>query len=150
MEIKKKYGEIKYDMPDYEALNKEFEISTIEAEEFLLREIRRKMYDKIDKYLKILDSILQPEALIADMQECHTFTDEEKKQIYAQYKKLMYIKRLSYEIALDEDDETTAKFINDSYDVWQEVKPGLKKFVSKLKECWKKESDIHEVLNYMG
>ena len=43
--VKKEYDVLKkkYNLPDFEALDKEFEISTIEKPDFLLRNIKKKI-----------------------------------------------------------------------------------------------------------
>ena len=52
MKIKEEYEKLKekHNLPDFKEINNEFEITTIEKEEFLLREIRRKIYEKIELY----------------------------------------------------------------------------------------------------
>ena len=53
-EIKKRYEELvkKYKLPSFTSLNNEFEISTIEHEEFLLREIRRKIDENPNEFAR--------------------------------------------------------------------------------------------------
>jgi len=152
MEIKKKYLALgkKHKLPGFESLDQDFEISTIEFYDFLLREIRRKMTEKIEIFIKVLDGVLQPEAVICDMQECHVFNDDEKSKVYEVYKKLMYYNRLSFETAIDEDDKKSAFFIQSFFDDWRNLKKELSEILSKMKDSWEKESSIHEVLNYLG
>lgn len=151
-DIQKKYNELqkKHKLPDYAQLNSDFEISVIDKEEFLLREVRRKIYEKIDKFVQVLDTVLQPEANVKDMQECHVFTEKEKERIYELYKRMMFYLQYSNETALFETDEESARFITESSSGWQSIKKELKPIVSKLKESWKEETTIQEVLNYMG
>lgn len=152
MDIKEAYEGMKkkFDLPEYDILNNHFEVYSLESDEFVLREIRRKIVEKIEAYIKILESVLQPEASVCDMQECHAFSEEEKQRVYSLYKKMMYIHRYSIETSIDEDDAKTSRFIKKVVDDWNSLKDDLVKIISKLKESWKKESDYHEVLNYMG
>lgn len=152
MGIQEQYEKLakKYSLPDYSKLDNDFEISTLDSDDFLLREVRRKIFDKFDKFAKILETILQPDAIISDMQECHAFNDSQKTKIYEMFKKLMYFKHLSTETAIEETDELSAEFISGAFDEWQKMKPELKETLKVLRECWKKDTSIHEVLNYMG
>lgn len=152
MEIKEEYSKLKdkYNLPDFQEIDDEFEISLIDSEVFLLREIRRKISERFNKFSKILESILQPEAVISDMQECHIFNEEEKNKVYSLFKKFMFFRHLSTEASIECTDESNADFINSAFEEWNKMKPEIKDIVQKLRECWKKDTSIHEVLNYMG
>ena len=112
-DFKKAYSELqkKFNVPDIEYIDSEFEISTIEADKFLLREIRRKIHDKIDTVCKVLDGILQPEPVWHSMYESGIFTDDEKKGLYLIYKELMTYNRASSVLELEANDKLNAKFI---------------------------------------
>lgn len=140
----------KHKLPSFDSLNNEFEINTIEESEFLLREIRRKIDDKIENFLKILEAILQPDTVLCDMHECRLFNDTEKKKIYDLYKKLRFFDRYSIQIAIDEDDKKTCEFVNDVMKDWNKVKEEMLWISKMLKESWLKDSDIKEELGYMG
>lgn len=152
MEIKKRYQSLakRYKLPSFDSINDEFEISTIEEKAFLLREIRRKMTERIELYTKILNGLLQPEAVLSDMYECRIFTDEEKEGIFDVYKRLMFLNRLSIDTAIDEDDKRTSKFINDVWKEWPKLKKKFSGFVKKMKDGWLKETKIKEELRYLG
>ncbi|MEE9525464.1 MAG: hypothetical protein V3V78_02545 [Candidatus Woesearchaeota archaeon] len=152
MKLKEKYQELskKHNLPSFEELDKEFEISTIENEEFLLREVRRKIIEKIEAYTKFLEEILQPETTLANMYEAKVFDEDERNEIFKLYQRLMSLDRLSMELALDENDDKTSKFIKDFFEEWNEIKENLSKFVKKAKEEWLKETDIKEKLRYLG
>ena len=152
-EIKKKYEDLekKYKLPSFNNLNNEFEITTIEHEEFLLREIRRKIIEKMELYTKVLESLLQPNTdSLSDMYECRIFGDEEKDKLFKLFKRLMYFDRLSIETSIDENDKKSAEFINDIWKEWDKIKKELSIFIKKLKEEWLKETKIKEELGYLG
>ena len=92
MGIKEKYQKLskKYDLPSFDYLNKDFEIFTIEHEEFLLREIRRKINDKVELYVKFLDELLNPETSITNMHESKLFNEKERNEIFSLYKRLIF------------------------------------------------------------
>lgn len=150
--IKNKYSELekKHKLPKFDEINKDFEISSIDKEDFLLREVRRKITEKMDIYIEILDRSLQPEAVICDMHECKALSEEEKKNAYELYKKLMYFKRYSFETSFDEDDAKASKFVNSFWKDWPLLKKELRYVAVKLKESWLNDTDIKEDLGYMG
>ena len=115
MEIKKKYqgSAKKYKLPSFDSINNEFEISTIDEEGFILREIRRKINEKIEVYTKVLNGLLQPETSLSDMYEYNVFNEEERDKMFKLFKRLMFFNRMSIETSIDEDDKKTSKFIND-------------------------------------
>ncbi|MDO8643088.1 MAG: hypothetical protein Q7R76_05940, partial [Candidatus Woesearchaeota archaeon] len=91
IDIKASYAALakKYRLPSYEAVNQDFEIEAIEETDFLLKNIRNRIGEKMEFCIKLLTSILQPEQNITDLHECKMFSDEQKKKIYSLYKNLM-------------------------------------------------------------
>jgi hypothetical protein len=153
-EIKERYEDLtkKYKLPPFNSLNNEFEISTIENKEFLLREIRRKIDEKIELYVKLLEGILQPDtSSLSDMYECSVFNDKEKDVIFKLFKKLLFFHRFSIETSVGEDDKRSVEFINDFWKDWSGIKDEFSDFVKKMKEEWIKENKIiDEERRYLG
>ena len=62
--LKKDYKKIqkKYDLPNFDELNKDFQIEKVAETEtdFLIREIRKFMADKFSNYLRFIEAILNP------------------------------------------------------------------------------------------
>ena len=149
--IKDDYSKLKgLNLPDFDRLNKEFEIADIEETGFLLRAIRGVMVDKADFYVKILESVIQPETNAVCMFECKVFDDNEKLEVFDLFKKLMSFVRLSSEVDLDCDDKKDAEFINNFFVEWLKLKPSLKEKISKLRISWQKDVDLKEELGYFG
>lgn len=155
MKIKEEYEKLreKYNLPHFKEIDNEFEISTIDKEGFLLREIRRKIIEKIELYIKILESLLQPDTIsLSDIYEYRFFNDEEKRNIFKLFRNLMVFHRFSIETSIDEDDKKTVEFINDFWKEWDKIKKEFSGFIKKLKEEWLKESNIidDEKGGYLG
>jgi len=153
MDIEEKYEKLnkEYGLPSFKEINREFEIYTIENEEFLLNEIRKKISEKLEAYTKFLEEqVLQPSTDISTAYEFDVFEDEERKKIFKLYKRLMFFSRFSIEAGLDENDKKTAEFINSIFEEWIELKKRMLEFVVKLKKSWLKKKDIKEDLGYMG
>lgn len=149
--IKEAYSKYKYPLPKYDAINNEFDISTIENDNFLLRKIIQEMFERIDFYATTLSELLQPDtAQVKSMHESRFFNDKEREKIFELYKKLMIIIRNASEVSLQREERLEAEYIKNTFDEWLLIKPELLKIVNKMKDSWKKETDIKEELAYFG
>lgn len=129
----------KYDLPSYEELNWEYEIGDIEEDELVIRNIRKKVTEKIEHTANILSGIIQPDTEISSLHEISFFTEEEKQDVIKLYKKLMYYYRWASVLNVDDTEELNAKYIKDANEKLKEMKPKLLKIFEKLKESWTKD-----------
>ena len=152
MEIKTLYQNLskKHNLPDYDKLNNDFEIFSIEHTEFLLREIRRKISEKVESYIKTLTGVMQADSSFADMYEASALTEQEHESAFKLFKRLMNLDRYSIEISIDETDEKTAEFIKNIEKEWPKLKKEFKSIVNKLKTNWLKEIRVKTDTGYMG
>ncbi len=150
--MKEEYNKLKKSLklPDFKKIDNEFELSDLEETSFLLRDIRRKMIDKVDFYAKILEPIIQPETNIVCMFECKAFDDDEKLEIYDMFRKMMSLVRSSAELSLECDDKKEAEFISELSEEWDKLKPKLMEKISKMRKSWQKKIDIKETQEYFG
>jgi hypothetical protein len=150
--IRKKYDELKekYTLPDFEELNKEFELSTIEYEDFLLRQVRKKIVDKINAMCEFLEDLLSPDTAIANIYEYKAFNDNERKKIFELYKKLKVLEKLSLELSLNHDEEKDAEFIEDVFSSWDKIRNEMIGFIKKIKSFWENESTTEYKAGYFG
>ncbi len=139
----------KYDLPELEILSFEFEID--KESEFILREVRRKINERIEAYCDVLSGILQPDASnIIQMHEVAYFDEKEKNKVFKYYRKLMKISRESLEIGLEANEHREAMFINSIFNEWKSIKEQMIEIIKILKESWEKDSQNEEDLRYMG
>lgn len=151
--LKEKYAILKkkYQLPEYDQMNLDFEIEDIIPEtDLLLGSIRHKMTDKIEYYAKMIESRLQPESSLGDLYEAHNIDDDEKNDAYSIFKKLMYAIRNSSLVGLENKEDENAKFIKETFVLWDSAKKDLQLHLSKLLSLWKKETDIKDDLSYLG
>lgn len=151
-EIQKKYDELKkkYALPSFNDINNEFEISTIENNDFLLREIRKKIDERIEVFLKILNTLLQPETNICELHECRDFSEKDKDDAFLLYKELMLMHDSALIAGIICDEKEDAKFISEAFKGWQPVKKKILAVMNKMKDSWKKDVTISEELGYLG
>ena len=152
-EIERKYSELrkKYKLPEFKDMDFEFEVSDLEETNFMLRAIIRRIAEKLDFYCTMIEEILQPDTSnLYAMHETRYLEEDEKKQMYDLYKKMMGTNRLTIELSLDYDEKTSAEFVNSFITEWKSIKKDLLRFVLKMKKSWQVETDIKEDLGYLG
>ncbi|MBW3001974.1 hypothetical protein KY338_02305 [Candidatus Woesearchaeota archaeon] len=152
--MKEAYAKVKkdLDLPDFDVLNNEFEIITIEPDGFLLREIKRKINEKLSSACDLLTKLIQPETTsLSDLYEYRCFDDAEKKKIFDLFCHVMYLKRKINESELLLDTKVDAAIIKEAAEVWPELRKKMIPFVKELEVCWEKtpESD-KEIKEYLG
>lgn len=152
MTLKAKYEPLqkKYTLPSFENLNKEFEISCIEAEDSPLRDIRKKINEKIKVMRSLLEEVLQPEANLAGIYESRAFSEDEKKELFELYRKIMSKDRKCIELFILNDEQADAAFIKSFSAEWETLKKELSKAADKLRDYWDNEKEEHEKLGYFG
>jgi len=150
--IEKTYNKLKekYSLPDFDELNNEFELSTIECEEFLLRKIRKKIADKINAMCEFLEGLLSPDTTMANLYEYKAFDDDERKKIFELYKRLKVLEKLALELSLNHDDEKDAKFIKNVFSSWDEIRNEMTTIIKKIKDFWENESTKEYKAGYFG
>ncbi|MAG07916.1 hypothetical protein CMO89_00415 [Candidatus Woesearchaeota archaeon] len=151
--LKRKYNYLKtkYSLPAFGKLDMEFELSSIDKDDFLLRDIRKKMIEKIDFFCEIIEGSLQPDtASLASMHECKFFEDEEKERLYALYKRLMLLNRSAILLGINSKDDEEAEFINSVFNEWPKFQEEILAYAKKMKDCWEKESHVKEEVGYLG
>ena len=152
-ETEKQYNELRkrHKLPEFRELDFELELQDSEKTAYLLREIIRKIGEKLDFYSRVIEEILQPDTSnIYALHESRFFDEKEKKDMYDIYVKLMNLSRSSLEISLGNDPKSEAEFITRFLDEWKGLKAELIKYARKMKDSWKPWADIKEDLGYMG
>ena len=146
------YNKLKeqFNLPEFDALNHEFEIETIEAESFLLRNLRRKVIEKLESVSKVLEDILQPDQHLCSLTECKYFNDDEKKEVFELYRKIMVILRQSLRAEIVDGDKENADFIIMLFQEWNNIKDDLIKITTKLVDSWEHESESESRIEYFG
>ena len=143
--LKKQYEVLrkKYKLPEFSKLNEDFEIEKLQDHEsdFLLREVRRAIVEKMSAVLKFLEIMINPNenspafvyAMIKEIKP------ETKKMIEAMYKELSTIEISSIMLDLDYIEKEEAKFVKDHAKKWEKTRKDLKVLIKNLDSMWKSE-----------
>ena len=125
--LKKNYEfkKILFSLPEYEEMAKEFEIEKVSEKEteFLLREIRRVMVEKISAYIHLFETILSPSSgslLIFSILK--NLTEDDKKRIREIYKRLTKIQISSIKLDTSYSENSESDFIKEINALWGEIK----------------------------
>ena len=152
-EIEKGYAKLskKFRLPKFKDIDSEFEISNLENERFLMRDILRKIEEKLEFYIEVIGNLVHPDASsLSSMYEIRYFSEDEKNDMYMLFKKLMKSNRNIIKLILLSDDKKQADFLNSFFVDWLKMKNELIIHIDKMKESWEKESTIEEDLGYFG
>jgi len=153
-QLKQNYSDyyLKYDLPSFEDLNREFSIeraSDVESD-FPLREIKKVVADKLQNYLRFIEALLSPtEASIFVFSIVRSISVEDKKRLTEVYKKLAKINLELIELDVDYDEKLEAEFVKKCFNEWNSIKPELKKFFKDMNGSWGNKIEFTNE-NYFG
>lgn len=135
--IKKQYEPFKkkYKLPEFSKLNEEFEIEKIQEKEtdFLLREIRRTISDKVAAFLRFFELFLNPQtAPLFVLTSLKNLTTKEKEMIENLYKELVTLELVSVSLDIKYDESKEARFILESMKKWQKMKTDIQEITNSI------------------
>ena len=152
-DIGKEYSNLskKYKLPKFKDIDAEFEISALDNEKFLIKNILRGISEKLEFYIEFISNLVHPDGTsISSMYEIRFFTEDEKNGMYMLFKKLMKIDRNIVEMVLKNDEKEQSDFLNKFFTDWQDMKKELLDYIGKMKDSWEKQSTIEEDIGYFG
>jgi len=123
-----KFFQEKYFLPNFDELNKDFQIEKIAETEtdFILKEIRKYITDKLFNYLRFIESLLNPaNAPMFVFAIVKTLGVSEKEKLAEIYKKITKIEIDFIKLDLDYSEEKEANSIKNYLQLWNEIKKGF-------------------------
>lgn len=140
-DLKKDYEKIrkKYSLPSFKKLNEDFQIEKISEYEtdILIREVRKFISEKFSNYLRFIETILHPiNCPMFIFSIIKSLGQNEKKKLTDIYEKLVKNEIRLIEIDIDFSEEKEAKFIKESYEIWQEIKKDILEIMDVIKKNW--------------
>jgi hypothetical protein len=141
-EIKEKYEDFmtRFDLPDFTLINEDFDISKIDCDSLtLLRDVRKAMTLKFSSVMQFVELLLNPvNGNMFSMYLVRGVNGEEKKILSEMFDNLGVIEINSIGLDIVYSEEGEVKFVKESFDSWQKMKPKLMKVVDSLKLNWRK------------
>jgi len=111
--LKKKYK----DLPSFEELDHEFELSSLDikgvGKDFMSRAIRRRIADRVTFYTRILEAVLLPPSNPSpiSIREFNSVSNERRNELMEVYNKLMDSERYNLQLNLDTDEKRDVEYI---------------------------------------
>ncbi len=141
----------RHDLPSFAEMDNEFELSAIDTPDFFLRQVKRKMKEKLQELSELFSEILNPSSdSLVQLLECRIFDTAEKDKIYELFREIQYCLNALQESEYINKDKQDAELINAVYKNWKNIKTKSLLYIKKLKESWKKEIKLKEALEYFG
>ncbi len=152
--IKEKYNTLKknYDLPSWEELEEDFDISkafSVESET-TLRDIRRKINEKITSYLHLFEMFMNPQTaplfVMNVLKNLSESDDKNIKKTYGEMARIQFQQILADTIYSEENE---SKVIKETFDMWAREKVNIYKIIQVLGEKYK-GSSVSKNKSYFG
>ena len=144
--LKSDYAKIQkqYKLPSFDHLNEDFWLEEIAGSEtdFLTRKIRSKVADHLSRVARFLESILNPvNASMFVFTLVKLVEPEEKRVLSDIYKKLMKMEIEIIRLDIEFNEQKEAAFIKNYFELWQDAKKDLSKFIESIGSKWDNKSE---------
>ena len=152
--LEEEYRELqkKYSLPDFNALNEDFDIERIAEKEtdFILKNIRRAINEKLSAYASLFETLTNPQsASMLIFSILKNATSEDKKKIKGIYQELSKLQISIMKLDTIYDEEAEAKFITNANSVWQKSKQEIHNIFEKFEKDFELEGGPKET-SYFG
>jgi hypothetical protein len=136
--IKEKYGILKekYSLPEFSELNREFGIEKANEEsEFILREVVHFIADKIQNYMRFLETLINPSnASMFTFSLIKIIDNEGKTKLTEIYKNISDMEVKLIKLDLRASEESEAEFIKYSFSLWKKIREELSKIIDSVEK----------------
>jgi hypothetical protein len=151
-EFKKRYEELssKHGFPTLDQLLKVVDIDPTEESATPLKDITEKLVEKLDDVQKLLDIILEPEPKFTDLTESKEFSDADKDNLVAVFRKSMILKRSAMISLFESTEESKVEIIRQFFSEWPEIRDAVVNALDKMRESWTKEVKYDKEVGYLG
>lgn len=124
----------KYKLPNFEKLNKNFEIEKISYEsDCLLRAVRKAMLDKVFNLLSFLEMLLNPVNLPRMyLPYVKQISSNDKRLIEKIYGELSELSMKALVLEVEYEEKKEAELVNSLYNKWSELKPDLRELMGSI------------------
>ena len=126
-------------LPSFEQLNQDFHIEKLAEIEtdYLIREIRKFIGDKLMSYLRFIEGLLNPvNAPMFVFSMIKLIDSEEKKKLSDIYKELVKKEVGFIELDLEFNQQKEYEFVRNSYEFWQKAKKETLEIMNKINNKW--------------
>ncbi|MBS3064936.1 MAG: hypothetical protein J4451_00340 [DPANN group archaeon] len=149
--LKENYEKLrkKYNLPEFDKLDDEFEIRKIDYDLNLVREIKRLVSSRLLYISDLLDPILNPHESLRSSIESNAVSEDDINEMVRFYKEIWHLLHVGANASFISDDEE-AKYINDIVARWPKIKAKVKYFSDKLIIAWSQAEKDDAPSHYTG
>ncbi|MBI4143993.1 hypothetical protein HY486_01980 [Candidatus Woesearchaeota archaeon] len=141
----------KLQLPSFERMDSEFNISKIEPKGNILIEITAEIKDRIENAAGLVQEMVHPNGdTAAALFESSFFTQEDKKELLVLERDLMILCKEYLLAEYTNDEKNTAALLNKTLQKWPEIRKKLLPYIEKLKHGWANTKETKEILEYLG
>lgn len=144
--LKENYYSIKdkYNLPEFSELNEDFGIETIAEHEtdFLIREIKKCVTDKISNATRLIETLLNPtNSSMFIFSIVKSLDAEDRKKLGEMYKQLSELGLESLILDIESSEKQDADFIKKINEFWNQSKHELVSIFNKVKDIKENKND---------
>ena len=138
------YDELKnkFLLPNFDRLCEDFDIGKVADKDFdyLLREIRRTINEKISAYLHLFETLINPSSPpIFVFSILRGIRDEDKEKMKVIYKILSRTQLMIMRLDTIYNQSSEAEFIIKTFNIWQKLKPQILELIKSFEENFEKD-----------
>jgi hypothetical protein len=151
--IEPQYKELqkKHQLPDFAVLDKEFEISTIEKPDFLLRNVRRKISERFDHATQLLDPLIQPDAgTFVHLTEYRALSESDRRNVLKLFQDIQSLALACIDAEMSVDDAQDVLIINRAAQQWPAIRAALRPHIQKIAAAWTNSVEHKQDVEYFG
>jgi len=151
--IEQHYKELqkKHQLPDFALVDKEFEISTIEKPDFLLRNVRRKIAERLDHITQLIDPLIQPDAgTFVHLTEYRALSESDRRGLVKHFQDVQSLALACIDAELSADDAQDALIIARAAKEWPVLREALRPHVKKIAAAWTNTVEHKHDVEYFG
>jgi hypothetical protein len=126
----------RYSLPSEDVLGSYFEVGPLGKEHDPLREIIKKIAERLDMLSQNLEGIIQPEHL-AGLMEVDVMPEAQKNAALELYKTLLFLFREAQIQLIAHDSESSARYIREVCAQWPTIQARAIEIFSAARDTWK-------------
>jgi hypothetical protein len=135
---------------NYSELDNFFEISSIKDEEFILRNIRRKIIEKFEQVIDIFTTYLHPNSVFIEMYDARSLDEKDHEQLVKILKDFAVIIKQYHLLEIESNDDSEKEFFNNALNIYKSNLVILKSMIEKVKSAYGVEDILMDRAHYLG
>ncbi|RME53630.1 hypothetical protein D6783_01470 [Candidatus Woesearchaeota archaeon] len=153
MTLKKSYEAIqkRFGLPPFEDVDDAFSLSSLDTDVLTVKEIGQRVIERLGEFARTIEDLLHPDGgRFAYLMESNAFSDEDRKNLFVLYRKLMLKTRQWMVLDLEGDEQRQGAFLRELFKDWKTIRSRLMAMGKQLCEVWEKDSLSKADLEYLG